>query len=55
MPLSGTPRLPEPRRELVALLGIERRAVEQEKELWELHDESGRANSRRSGCWRSRP
>ena len=35
------PRLPEPRRELVALLGIERRADEQEKELWELHDRAG--------------
>jgi tetratricopeptide (TPR) repeat protein len=36
--LRRAPRLPEPRRELIALLGIERRADEQEKELWELHD-----------------
>jgi tetratricopeptide (TPR) repeat protein len=39
--LRREPRLPEPRRELVALLGIERRADEQEKELWELHDRAG--------------
>jgi tetratricopeptide (TPR) repeat protein len=41
--LRRAPGLPEPRRELVALLGIERRADEQEKELWELHDRAGRA------------
>jgi tetratricopeptide (TPR) repeat protein len=38
--LRRAPRLPEPRRELIALLGIERRAREQEEELWALHDES---------------
>lgn len=36
------PELPEPRRELVALYGITRRAPEQEKELWALHDRADR-------------
>ncbi|MFO0951931.1 MAG: tetratricopeptide repeat protein [Isosphaeraceae bacterium] len=36
------PQVPEPRRELANLMGIERRADEQRAELWGLHDRAGR-------------
>jgi tetratricopeptide (TPR) repeat protein len=36
------PREPEPRRELIALLGVERRGDQQRRELWGLHDRTGR-------------
>jgi tetratricopeptide (TPR) repeat protein len=41
--LRRAPSWPEPRRELIALLGIERRGEAQVTELWELHDRAGRS------------